>query len=313
LFTTRIKENEMKYLKFLILILILVIPLNPIFADSKTKVLKPKNATTKIKTIISGKSRDYYPVSKNNPSIISVKGPGKLRVITRVQFNSDENKELDYVIRCRLDGVDMEDVEFESVKRSNTALYRYDLLGVPGAGKDLILELGRGEHTIELWCRAEFPNVNARYLFTKTKEKKIDWVSLCPVYPNEPVDLITRENIIHYFRFSKSKPLRVKITGPTILRVLNRMENHYTMKGRINYRLQVKEEGDIKRTYLLSSVRSEITSYKKDGEKIPGKAKEIIINVPGGTHTYEIIPLDKDKNSILGRILFPKNDIKLEE
>jgi len=307
LFTTYIKDDNMKYLKFLILILILFIPLNLIFADSKTKVLKPKNATIKIKTIISGKSRNYYPVSKNNPSIISAKGPGKLRVITRVQFNSDEDK-LDYVIRCRLDGVEMEDVEFEGVKRSNIALYRNDSLGVPGAGKDLILELGRGEHTIELWCRAEFPNVNARYLFTKTKEKKIDWV-----YPNEPVDLITRENIIHYFRFSKSKPLRVKITGPTILRVLNRMENHYTMKGRINYRLQVKEEGDIKRTYLLSSVRSEITSYKKDGEKIPGKAKEIIINVPRGTHTYEIIPLDKDKNSILGRILFPKNDIKLEE
>jgi len=85
------------------------------------------------------------------------------------------------------------------------------------------------------------------------------------------------------------------------------------MKGRINYRLQVKEDGDVKNTYLLSSVRSEVTSYKKDGEKIPGKAKEIIINVPRGTHIYEIVPLDKDKNSILGRILFPKNDIKLEE
>ena len=303
----------MKYLKFLIIILIIFVPLNSISADSKTKVLKPKNATTKIKTIISGKNKNYYPVSKNNPSIISAKGPGKLRVITRVQFNSDEGEELDYVIRCRLDGVEMEDVEFEGVKRSNIAHYRNDSLGVPGAGKDLILELGRGEHTIELWCRAEFPKVTARYLLTKTKEKKIDWLSLSPRYPKEPVDLVTRENVIHYFRFTKSKPLKVKITGPTVLRVLNRLENHYYMKGRINYRLQVKEDGDVKNTYLLSSVRSEVTSYKKDGEKIPGKAKEIIINVPRGTHIYEIVPLDKDKNSILGRILFPKNDIKLEE
>ena len=85
------------------------------------------------------------------------------------------------------------------------------------------------------------------------------------------------------------------------------------MKGRINYRVQVKEDGEIKNTYLLSSVRSEVTSYKKDGEKIPGKAKEIVISVPGGTHIYKIIPLDEDKNSILGRILFPKNDMKLEE
>jgi hypothetical protein len=313
LFTAHIKEDKMKYLKFLIMILILFVSWNSISADSKTKVLKPKNATTKIKTIISGKSRNYYPISKSNPSIVSVKGPGKLRVITRVQFISDVFDELDYVVCYKIDGVMMEDVVFEKVKRSSNAIFRNELYGVPGDGKDFILELGRGEHTIELSCGAEFPNFSARYLFTKTKEKKIEWVSKTPLFPNEPVDLVNEENVIHYFRFSNSKPLKVKITGPTIVRVLNRLENHYYMKGRINYRLQVKEDGDIKNTYLLSSVRSEVTTYKKDGEKIPGKAKEIVIIVPGGTHIYEIIPLDEDKNSILGRILFPKNDIKLEE
>ena len=184
---------------------------------------------------------------------------------------------------------------------------------MPGEGKNLVLELGLGEHTIELSCKSEFPNIAARYLFTKTKQQKINWVSKSPLYPNEPVDLVNDEDVTHYFRFSNNKPLRVKITGPTVLRVLNRLENHYYMKGRINYRLQVKEDGAVKNTYLLSSVRSEVTTYRKDGEKIPGKAKEIVISVPDGTHIYEIIPLDEDKNSILGRILFPKNDIKLEE
>jgi hypothetical protein len=303
----------MKYLNFLIIIFILFAGWNSISADSKTRVLTPNNATTKIKTIISGKSKNYYPISKNNPSIVSVKGPGKLKVITRVQFISDVFDELDYVVCYKLDGVMMEDVVFENVKRSRNAIFRDEIYGVPGDGKELILELGRGEHTIELSCRAEFPNFSARYLFTKTKQKKIIWVTKSPSFPNEPVDLVNGENIIHYFRFSNSKPLKVKITGPTVVRVLNRLENHYYMKGRINYRVQVKEDGDIKNTYLLSSVRSEVTTYKKDGEKIPGKAKEIVINVPDGTHIYEIIPLDEDKNSILGRILFPRNDIKLEE
>ena len=295
------------------MILILFAPLNSISADSKTKVLKPQNAKTKIKTVISGKNRTYYPLQFKDPSIISVKGPGKLKIITRVRFVSDKEQRLDYKLYYRIDGTRENEVEFNDVKRSKIATYKNYSLGVPGIGKNIILELGLGEHTIELWSGTKTPKVAARYLFTKTKEKKIDWVSLSPLYPKEPVDLVSRENVIHYFRFSKSKPLRVKITGPTILRVLNRMENHYYMKGRINYRLQVKEDGDIKHTYLLSSVRSEITSYKKDGAKIPGKAKEIDINVPAGTHIYEIVPLDKDKNTILGRILFPKNDIKLEE
>lgn len=303
----------MKNPKFLILILVLCLPFSSLVQGSDTKALKPKNAKTKIKTIISGKSKTYYPLQFKEPSIISVRGPGKLKVITRVWFVSDEEQQLDYKLYYRIDGTHENEVEFNNVKRSETVTYKNYSLGVPGIGKNIILELGLGEHTIELWPGTKTPKVAARYLFTKTREKKINWVSLSPLYPKEPVDLVSRENVIHYFRFSKSKPLIVKINGPTILRILNRMENHYYMKGRINYRLQVKEDGDVKNTYLLSSVRSEITSYKNDGEKIPGKAKEIVINVPGGTHIYEIVPLDKDKKTILGRILFPKKDMKLEE
>jgi len=303
----------MKVLKSLVLVLILCLPFGSFVQGSDTKVLKPKNANTKIKIVISGKNRTYYPLQFSDPSIISVKGPGKLKIITRVQFVSNIDQRLDYKFYYRIDGTRKNEIEFINVKRSKTASYKNYSLGVPGISKNITLELGLGEHTIELWTGTKTPRVAARYLFTKTKEKKITWVSLSPLYPKEPVDLVTRENVIHYFRFSKNKPLRVKITGPTILRVLNRMENHYYMKGRINYRLQVKEDGEIKHTYLLSSVRSEITSYKKDGNKIPGKAKEIVINVPSGTHIYEIIPLDKDKKTILGRILFPKKDINLEE
>ena len=283
----------MKILKFLVLVLILYFPFGSFVQGSDTKVIKPKNAITKIKTVISGKNRTYYPLQFKDPSIISVKGPGKLKIITRVRFVSDEEQRLNYNLYYRIDGTLESKVEFNNVKRSQTATYKNHFIGVPGIGKNIILELGLGEHTIELWLGAKTPKVAARYLFTKIKEKKINWVSLSPLYPKEPVDLVSRENVIHYFRFSKSKPLRVKITGPTILRVLNRIENHYYMKGRINYRLQVKEDGDVKHTYLLSSVRSEVTTYKKDSEKIPGKAKEIVISVPDGTHIYEITPLER--------------------
>ena len=303
----------MNFLYSLILILIFAVPFNSLAQSSNTKVLKPKNAETNVKTIISGKSKNYYPLKFGDPTIISLKGPGKLKIITRVQFTSGKNQFLDYKIYYRIDGTFKNEVDFDNVKRSETAKYNIKSLGVPGVGKNIILEFGLGDHTLEIWSAMKFPNVAARYLFTKTKELKIKWVSLSPRYPKEPVDLVSSEDVIPYFRFSKTKPLKVKITGPTILRVLNRVENHYYMKGMINYRLQVIEDGNIKNTYLFCSARSEVTSYKKEEDKIPGKAKEIVINVPRGTHFYEIIPLDKDKKTILGRILFPKNDIKLEE
>ncbi len=95
------------------------------------------------------------------------------------------------------------------------------------------------------------------------------------------------------------------------MRVLTRIENHYQMKGRIHYRVQVKENNNIISTYQLSSQRSEIAVYKYDNELIPGKACEFVIDIPKGRHIYEISPLDRDKNSLLGRCLLPKKDVKL--
>jgi len=130
-------------------------------------------------------------------------------------------------------------------------------------------------------------------LFTAVKEKKIDWVSISPMYLNEPVSLVTYEDVVSYYRFSSAKPLKVKITGPTTLRVLNRVEFDYRMKGKLNYRIEVKEDKKVKNTYMLCADHSDITKYKKDGKRTPGKANEIVISVPSGTHTYEIITLDK--------------------
>jgi hypothetical protein len=154
--------------------------------------------------------------------------------------------------------------------------------------------------------------VAARYRFTPTKAKKQDWIAFSPLAPSEPVELISRETCIKYYRFSVDKPLKIEIIGPTELRVLTRIENHFDMKGRIHYRLQVKSANEVVNTYQMSSRRSEIAMYKDDKNLIPGKACEFVIDVPKGRHVYEVFPLDKDKNTILGRCLIPEKDVSLE-
>lgn len=280
------------------------------FAAPKTKVLVPKYANSSISIIVSGKSYKYYPLSADESLILTTKGPGKLKIITRGHLNSQSESNLDYVIYYRINGGEKIKSEFNSVKPDNKAAFREISMGFPTVGENIIIELSRGEHTIELWSGSVNSRISTRVLFTEIKEKKIDWVSLSPMYPNEPVSLVTNEDVVSYFRYSTAKPLKIKIAGPTTLRVLNRAEFDYKMKGKLNYRVKVKEDNKVKNTYMLCSDRSDITKYKKDGKRTPGKANEIVINVPSGTHTYEIITLDK--YSILARILFPKNDIKLE-
>lgn len=281
------------------------------FAAPKTKVLIPKNTKSSISISISGKSLRYFPTSVDEASILTVRGPGKLKVITRGQFNSTSKKSLNYGVYYRINGGEKIKVDFYDVKPDNNANFEDASLGYPSVGENINVELSRGENTVEVWSGSANPKIYIRNLFTEIKEKKIDWVKISPMYPNEPVSLVTNEDVVSYFRYSSSKSLKIKVTGPTILRVLNRVEFDYKTKGKVNYRIEVKEDKKVKNTYMLNADRSDVTRYKKDGKMTPGKANEIVINVPSGTHTYQLLPLDN--YTVLARILFPQKDITLEE
>ena len=294
-------------------IILLLITFSCVLTFADNKIIKPVNAKSKVTLNVSGTYRDYYPLSVKNASLISVKGPGQLKIITRARFLTGDKTTLNYRIFYRIDGSGKKNAEYKDVQRSVKAFYKNDSLAIPGDDEKIIVNLGSGEHNIKVWLDKDNPEVAARYIFTPKEEKSLTWISLCPQEPNEPVNLLSDEDEVKYYRFSEDKPLKIKITGPTKLKVFTRIENHYTMKGRINYRLQVKEDKKVKHTYQLNSVRSETACYKKDGSKVPGKAKEIVFNVPNGIHYYQVTPLDKDKSTLLGRILFPKKDIKLGE
>jgi len=280
-------------------------------ADSRP--IKPAGFQKKITTISSGKARSYYALSTTEVSIINVQGPGILKVYTRAQFRPGETDLLRYTVLYTLDGGPQKTMAIKDAERSDKATYQDGTLGVPGELKTVEIELSRGSHTLEFKLKDITFNVAARYVFTPAKLKKQEWMAFSPIQPSEPVDLISRESHTLYYRFSQAKPLKVEILGPTELRVLTRTENHYSMKGRINYRVQVRENGNVINTYQLNSKVSDVAVYKDIKDLIPGTACELVIYVPEGKHIYELVPLDKDKSSLLGRILIPQKDISVKK
>jgi hypothetical protein len=275
--------------------------------------LKPTNNQKKVSIVISGKSRNYYSLSSVDPSIITVEGPGVLTVNSRGQFKPGEASSVKYVIGYSIDGGQQKSFTVSSVGRSKEAAYPDGTLGVPGQLKDFQIELLRGSHTIEFKLTGTVINVAARYSFKPAKVKKQEWLAFSPMQPSEPIDIISKETATTYYRFSMEKSLKVEIIGPTELRVLTRTENQFQMKGTINYRVQVKENSIVLNTYQLHSKPSEIAVYKDVKNLIPGTACEFVIYVPKGKHIYELLPLDKDKGSLLGRLLIPKKDVILEK
>jgi hypothetical protein len=299
----------------LLILLVLIYHFSAVLAQTATesKPVKPTNFQKKIPVIISGKTKNYYALSATDTSVINIQGPGILKVNTRGQFKSGEETSLKYTVLYTIDGDGQKSQVVTGIGRSKQATYADGKLGFPGELNTFEIELLRGNHTIEFKLQDITTNVAARYVFTPAKLKKQEWMAYSPLLPSEPVDLISKENTTAYYRFSMDKPLKVEIIGPTELRVLTRTENHFQMKGQINYRVQVKENGTIINTYQLNSKLSEVAVYKDVKDMIPGTACEFVIYVPKGKHLYEISSLDKDKNTLLGRLLIPVKDVKLEE
>lgn len=302
----------MKKIQLILVIFTLFIFGSSAQSTGDSRYIKPTNFQKRVTTNIADKSRSYYSLDTDQASIVSVKGPGVLCVRSRGRFVPHEDEKISYDIMYSINGGEKESFEIESVLRSKKATYKNGALGVPGQLMDYDIELGRGNHTVSFYLENENIPIATRYRFTPIKAKKQDWITYSPSPPMEPVELISRESSVKYYRFSNEKPLNIEINGPTELRVLTRIENHYDMKGRILYRLQVKEGEEIINTYQMSSRRSEIAMYKEDRNLIPGKACEFVIDVPKGRHKYEVLPLDKDKNTVLGRCLFPEKDVNIE-
>ncbi|MCX6272729.1 MAG: hypothetical protein NTU44_16230 [Bacteroidetes bacterium] len=278
----------------------------------KSEDLKPSDSDNKIEILTGGKTKKYYSIIADKPSVINVHGPGKLRVITRGRFIPDEGKQIQYKILYSVDGGEQKIFKANGVERSTESTYILSSLGVPAQLESFEIKLGRGSHVIEFKLKDSNTDVGARFIFSKSSVKRQDWVEYSPKSNSEPVDLVTKEEIVTYYRFSQEKPLEIEVTGPCELEVLSRIENHYQMKGRINYRLQVTENSIVINTYQLSSTRSDLTVYKNNEKLIPGKACTFEINIPKGKHKYTITPLDQDKSTILGRLLLPKKKVKLK-
>lgn len=278
--------------------------------SSKHKYLKPVNSKDPVSVVIKGKAKDYYTIKTKQATQIKLTGPGKLRLLTRGQFLPGQAGKMKYEIIYTIDGGTPNILKANAVARSIDATYIIGTMGVPAQLVDFEILLGPGQHNIDFKLNKNNSPVAARFAFTPAKSRKKDWIAISPSNNQEVVELATKEILTSYYRFSPEKPLKVEINGPTELQVLTRAEFQYKMRGAIHYRIQVKMDNKVINTYQLSSKRSEIATYKNDKKLVPGKGNEFVINIPRGKHTIEMIPLDKDKNSILGRILIPKKDVK---
>lgn len=163
---------------------------------------------------------------------------------------------------------------------------------------------------LSLLANAQTKTSNASKSKTQKAHAKAagHWVKLVPVSYTAVEEIFTKNKIsTSYYEATKSKPVKIEINGPKKIKVLLRLGFNCKMKGKIDYRVTIREDNNIKNTYQISAQNSTQSVFKNIKDLTPGMANFIYIDVPSGAHSYEIYPVGHNSPRLFCRILKYEN------
>ena len=110
-------------------------------------------------------------------------------------------------------------------------------------------------------------------------------VPLIPVN-GKSVTVLSNGKEKKYFLLRKSLPLEIQVDGPTDVKVLTRIAMPASASGAQHYTITVSEQSNVVKKYSTASDKSG-ASYA-GSEDILGKVRKFTLNVPEGSHSYEV-------------------------
>ncbi len=251
-----------------------------------------------VKYNINGKLFNYYTLSRDSITHISVKGPGKLTITTRTRFANTGIDSLSYSIVYVCDNKKLKVQKVKKVGREGNKVYISSTKDIPSTPKTFTIKVDPEIHDYSFVKLNESPPVDLYYKFVP--DSVPIWKELISINDTAKVKLkVDSSNIQTYYRFSANHFQKFKVKGPTSLRIYTRLEYTYNMQGVLSYRVQVKRNDSIINTYKLSAKPSIEAKYIKDKKHIPGTLEILYLDVPPGDHFYEFILLDKFYTSLI--------------
>jgi hypothetical protein len=279
----------MKLIKVLLFLLLLA---SSVTAATSWKSIKVQQDAGTVDLKIAGKNIEYSLIDIDEPCIVKVRGPRRIKIVTRAIGSSD----FDYDITLKIDG------KFE-LKRNLAAKYLRDNYSEL---RRVYVDIPAGKHTLEI----SSDNKTALRVFRTTKKKTNTMIALAPERFIELARLqFESGSQTVYYRFDDASPLQFEVTGPTTLEVWTRLDFAHTMNGTSNYEVDVLRDGESWRNFHFDTKKLSGASYVTSPELLPGSRRTIRIPVPAGRHRYEIKCAGPHSCGVTARIRIPEKDL----
>lgn len=280
-------------------------------AKTRWSSFRPAKAPDKICIHIGGNDARYYKLDHKSPLEFTLRGPNRIRLITRHLPVEGKIKRQSYIIRVIRDGKEILKKMITSGP-SSTAILCGDVDQTVGIGKKSYVTVPSGKHVFRVYVEQKDIPVAVR-LFKKETVRDITHVSFTPdEYEGICTLVMSNGKEYPHYHFSRTSPLRFRINGPTTLQIWTRVDFDQTMMTRTSYGLELFQNGESHLVLHYDDVRKLSTASYKEKEcqrVLPGERKKIELKVPKGTWTYELRPTSPGPEAITARILIPTKDI----
>ncbi len=279
------------------------------FAEDGFVFLKPTTFDQSTKLTIAGKSRTYYVLDKDSRLSVTVDGPSQLKIMSRLELPSAAAQP-DYEIEVQIEGTKKARSIHHNSKLSEKAESAPGASSFIGVLHSKVIDVPSGKHNVIV----RLPDGSTDKVYIRLSQKTNEFtggtavIAMTPFEFTSEVELVSEEVAYPYYRIGTTDRAALRLVGPATLKVLSRIEFSPEMKGSQKWKIQVIEDGNLKKNYNLSAGSSDVIQYKNPSPLLPSRAETFFVEIPEGEHVYEFRMADDPRTSLL-RFLLPKTEL----
>ncbi|MFH1841880.1 MAG: hypothetical protein ABIF77_01620 [bacterium] len=288
---------------------IICVPGSVAHAETTWRSLRKIDDTGSVALRSAGQEFNYCLLVGETPTTFEIRGPRRLKIISRYLFGPDDPPEQVYTVRVLSDGK-------EILRKAFTGREKPELqvAGENGGSVSTLhrcyVEVGTGLHTIQVFGETAGDGRIAARFFRQTQARDVPTTTFAPESFANIYSLHFASGAQStYYHFDADQPLVFMVNGPTTLTLYTRLDFDHTMNGSQSYSLEVSCDNEVWQTFHYHTDKLSSAHYLERQDILPGERKSMRIPVTKGSHRFTIQCVRPSGCGISAQIRIPLADI----
>lgn len=258
---------------------------------------------------VAGEEFTYYVLDPERATRFELRGPRRLKIVSRYLFDAADPDEQTYAIWVLVDGAEVLRKTFHGHVISEVTLPGETETAV-AALRRCYVRIGTGVHTVQVLTSTPGQGRVATRFFRESRHRPAATVAYAP----EGFDTIYHLQFASgsqstYYHFGSEEPLTFTVNGPTTLKIYTRLDFQHTMNGSQAYSLEVICDGEVWQSFHYHTEKLSMAQYVERQDILPGARKLMRVPVPKGSHRYTVRCIRPSDCGIAAQIRIPQADI----